>query len=87
LVEKIIKFCEKNNFELLITADHGNCDEMWTIEDPKTAHTLNNVPCRYIKKSIVQKIKKNGWLEDIAPTALKIMWIEIPKDMTGKVLI
>jgi bisphosphoglycerate-independent phosphoglycerate mutase (AlkP superfamily) len=28
LVEKIIKFCEKNNFELLITADHGNCDEM-----------------------------------------------------------
>lgn len=87
LVEKIIKFCDKNNFELLITADHGNCDEMWTIENPKTAHTLNPVPCRYIKKNIIQKIKKNWWLADIAPTALKIMWISIPKEMTGEVLI
>jgi 2,3-bisphosphoglycerate-independent phosphoglycerate mutase len=50
LVDKIIKNCEKNNFELLITADHGNCDEMGNAENPKTAHTLNNVPCRYIKK-------------------------------------
>jgi 2,3-bisphosphoglycerate-independent phosphoglycerate mutase len=87
LVGKIIKFCEKNNFELLITADHGNCDEMWTIENPKTAHTLNPVPCRYIKKSIVQKIKKNWWLADVSPTVLKIMWIAIPAEMTGKVLV
>lgn len=87
ITEKIIKFCDKNNFELLITADHGNCDEMWTIENPKTAHTLNNVPCRYIKKTIIQKIKKSWWLADIAPTILKIMWIDIPKEMTGKALI
>jgi len=87
LVDKIIKNCEKNNFELLITADHGNCDEMGTSENPKTAHTLNNVPCRYIKKWEVQKIKKTWWLADIAPTVLKIMWIAIPKEMTGQVLI
>lgn len=87
LIEKIIHFCKENNFELLITADHGNCDEMWTAENPKTAHTLNHVPCRYIKNWIVQKIKKNWWLADIAPTVLKIMWIDIPKEMTGQVLI
>ncbi|MFZ2151236.1 MAG: 2,3-bisphosphoglycerate-independent phosphoglycerate mutase [Candidatus Absconditicoccaceae bacterium] len=87
ITEKIIKFCDKNNFELLITADHGNCDEMGTIENPKTAHTLNNVPCRYIKKTIIQKIKKSGGLADIAPTILKIMGIDIPKEMTGKALI
>lgn len=87
LVDKVIKYCDKNNFELVITADHGNCDEMGTPENPKTAHTLNSVPCRYIKKSIVQKIKKTWWISDIAPTVLKIMWIAIPKEMTGKCLV
>ncbi len=48
IVADIISFCDKNNFELLITADHGNSEEMGTPEAPITAHTTNPVPLRYI---------------------------------------
>ncbi len=87
ITDKIINFCNKNDLELLITADHGNCEEMWSLESPKTAHTLNLVPFRYISKWTVQSTEKTWWLADIAPTILKIMWIEIPKEMTGQSLI
>ena len=72
---------------MVLSLDHGNCEEMWSLENPKTAHTLNCVPYRYISKWIVQKTKKNWWLADIAPTVLQIMWIDIPKEMTGQSLI
>ncbi|MCF7834455.1 2,3-bisphosphoglycerate-independent phosphoglycerate mutase [Candidatus Gracilibacteria bacterium] len=87
LIQKIISFCSQNNFELLITADHGNCEEMGTDIDPKTAHTTNKVPCRYVVKGENQKIKDKGGLADIAPTVLEIMGIDIPKEMSGKSLI
>jgi len=58
LLEKIIAFCEKNKYELLITADHGNSDDMGTPEEPITSHTMNPVPCRYISKGKVQPLKK-----------------------------
>jgi len=87
LVGKIITFCNKTNYELIVTADHGNSDDMWTPEHPITAHSINPVPCRYISKSKVKPIKKTWWLVDIAPTILKIMDIPIPKEMTGKSLI
>lgn len=57
---KLISFCDKNSFELLITADHGNSDEMGTPEAPMTAHSMNPVPCRYISKGKVQKLKAKG---------------------------
>lgn len=84
---ELIAFCNKNNYELLITADHGNSDDIGTPEAPMTAHSMNPVPCRYISKGKVQKLKAKWWLSDIAPTVLKIMWIDIPKEMTGKALI
>ena len=83
----LLAFCNKNNYELIITADHGNSDEMGTPEAPMTAHSMNPVPCRYINKGKVQTIKKTWWLSDIAPTILKIMGITIPKEMTGKPLV
>jgi 2,3-bisphosphoglycerate-independent phosphoglycerate mutase len=52
-----------------------------------TAHSMNPVPCRYIKDAKVQKIAKKWWLSDIAPTVLKIMGIKAPKEMTGKSLV
>jgi 2,3-bisphosphoglycerate-independent phosphoglycerate mutase len=52
-----------------------------------TAHSMNPVPCRYISKGKPQTIKKKWSLADIAPTVLKIMWIDIPKEMTGKSLV
>lgn len=87
IVGELITFCNKNNYELLITADHGNSDDMGTPESPMTAHSMNPVPCRYISKGKVQSLKKSWSLADIAPTVLKIMGIAIPKEMTGKSLI
>lgn len=87
VIKNIIDFCKKNTYELLITADHGNSDEMWTPTAPITAHSMNPVPLRYISKGKVQKLKAKWWLSNIAPTALKIMGIAIPKEMTGKSLV
>ena len=70
---------------LIVTADHGNCEEMLDEEGNKlTAHTTNLVPfivCDH------QYILKNGKLGDIAPTMLAIMEINIPSEMTGNILI
>lgn len=61
---------------------------MGTPEAPITAHTTNFVPLRYIHGGKVQNLKaKKGGLSDIAPTVLKLMGIDIPKEMTGKPLI
>ncbi len=84
----VINFCDKHDFELIITADHGNSEDMGTPEAPITAHTTNFVPLRYIHGGKVQNLKaKKGGLSDIAPTVLKLMGIDIPKEMTGKPLI
>jgi 2,3-bisphosphoglycerate-independent phosphoglycerate mutase len=75
VVAKTIEYCERNNIHLLITADHGNCEEMGTPENPKTAHTTNFVPFWYIKDGVVIPTKPSGWLANIAPTILEIMGI------------
>ena len=72
----------------IITADHGNADIM-EYEDgsPHTAHTTAIVPLIIFGDGFVgKKMAKDGTLADIAPTLLKMMDIEKPKDMTGKVL-
>ena len=61
---------------------------MGTPEAPKTAHTTNLVPCRYIKDGKVQNnVKDYGELSDIAPTMLKILGIPVPQEMTGTSLL
>jgi len=87
IIKEIIKYSKDNNIHLLITADHWNCEEMWTPDAPKTAHTTNKVPFRYILDWKVQDTNPLWWLSDIAPTVLKIMGIDVPKEMTGKSLI
>ena len=71
----------------LIAADHGNAED----KSPKyaTSHTLNPVPCILVSsdKKITSKKLKDGSLQDIAPTILKIMGLKKPKDMTGKSLV
>ncbi len=75
IVAKTIDFCDKNNIDLLITADHWNCEEMWIPENPKTAHTTNVVPFWYIKNGEVVETKKSWWLANVAPTVLEIMGV------------
>ena len=73
--------------QILLTADHGNADEM--IDDKgnvMTAHSLNDVPLIHIS-SQPKELKSGGRLCDIAPTLLSLMNLQIPAEMTGKSLI
>jgi len=79
-------------FTVIITADHGNSEEMWDYKNdqPHTQHTFNKVPLIIIDKDIEElKTNKNEEisLKDIAPTILKYFNIEIPASFTGKSLI
>ncbi|SEJ82690.1 phosphoglycerate mutase [Bhargavaea ginsengi] len=68
----------------IITADHGNADEVVTTDGrPMTAHTTNPVPVIVTKEGLVLQ---EGILADLAPTMLKLLGIEQPADMTGKPL-
>jgi 2,3-bisphosphoglycerate-independent phosphoglycerate mutase len=75
---------------VFITADHGNVDLM---EDPNTkapftAHTTNPVPFIVVSDEFKNiELKSEGKLADIAPTILKLMKLDQPKDMTGDVLV
>jgi 2,3-bisphosphoglycerate-independent phosphoglycerate mutase len=69
----------------IITADHGNSEQMQNITGPHTAHTLNPVP--FLLLSEDYKLKDKGILADVAPTVLDIMGIEQPEEMTGESLI
>lgn len=87
------KICEaylRANGTVVITADHGNIEEMINLETGEiyTEHTTNQVPFAVIGKNFNKKIKfrKNGVLGDIAPTILKILNIKKPKEMSGRSL-
>jgi len=72
--------------EAIITADHGNADEVLTVEgNPMTAHTTNPVPVIITRPETA--LRSNGILADLAPTMLDLMGIEQPVDMTGKTLL
>lgn len=79
-LKKIIDSCEKNNYSLVITSDHGNCEEMRDSDgNILTNHTVGDVYC-FVKAQGISKVE-NGGLSNIAPTVLKLMNIEIPKEM------
>lgn len=71
----------------LITADHGNAEQMIdrTTGQPHTAHTTNPVPFHLIDESARGiRLREGGALEDVAPTILGILGIEKPAEMTGR---
>ena len=72
---------------LLITADHGNAEQMVdpVKGTPHTAHTANPVP--FVVMSAEPYTVKDGSLQDVAPTVLKLLGIDKPADMTGESLI
>ncbi len=73
--------------EALITADHGNADQMFDAltQQAHTAHTLSPVPLLYIGRPA--HLKESGRLCDVAPTVLQLLAISQPPDMTGEPLI
>jgi len=70
----------------IITADHGNSDEVITLEgEPMTAHTTNPVPVIVTKPGLT--LAEDGILADLAPTMLNLLDVAQPAEMTGKSLI
>ena len=86
---KVVEAGLENGYKFLIIADHGNPDHCINEDgSPNTAHSKNPVPCIIIDASLQADVTiHNGVLADVAPTILKMMGIEIPEEMTGKLLI
>lgn len=85
-VEQVTTLALQKGYTVLITADHGNADYMINDDgSPNTAHTLNPVPLFLVDKDFKPALH-TGKLADIAPTVLKLMGIEQPKNMTGQSL-
>jgi 2,3-bisphosphoglycerate-independent phosphoglycerate mutase len=75
---------------ILVTADHGNSEEMVDYETGmvKTSHTLNPVECIYVARDAAGlRMIPRGKLSDIAPTVLRLMGLPAPKEMTASCLI
>lgn len=86
-LQKIVTNCIENNYTVLITADHGNADNMINEDGtPNTAHSLNPVPFIIVNAAVATQLK-NGKLGDIAPTILQLMGLQKPIEMTGESLI
>jgi 2,3-bisphosphoglycerate-independent phosphoglycerate mutase len=74
--------------KLLITADHGNCEQMVDASGrPHTAHTTNLVQCIYVDPSSKDQPLHDGILADLAPTILELLRLEKPVAMTGQSLL
>lgn len=88
-VGKVVSLVEEKGGNLLITADHGNAEQMidYKTGEPHTAHTTNPVPLILVTSNKKLKLKKGGKLADLAPTMLDLMNLEKPEEMTGTSLL
>ena len=87
-VGEVVEAGLKKGYSFLITADHGNADLMINDDGtPNTAHTTNPVPLFLISPANPHLSLKPGKLADLAPSILTLMGLEIPKEMTGMVLL
>ena len=89
-VVELVKTGKKRKYWLIITADHGNAEEMINLRtgEIETTHTTNPVPFILINAPKAKiRLRKGGKLADIAPTILDLMNIKKPKEMTGASLI
>jgi 2,3-bisphosphoglycerate-independent phosphoglycerate mutase len=85
--KEVVEAALEGGYNIMIIADHGNADNAVNEDGSEnTAHSLNPVPCIFIsdKKNVVLD---NGILADVAPTLLSVMGLDIPKEMTGKILL
>ncbi|WP_456277729.1 2,3-bisphosphoglycerate-independent phosphoglycerate mutase [Bacillus sp. AK128] len=83
---KIVNAIQAKGGVSIITADHGNADEVTTMEGtPMTAHTTNPVPVIVVKEGV--ELREDGILGDLSPTVLDLLNLSLPKEMTGTSLI
>ncbi|HCU52981.1 MAG TPA: 2,3-bisphosphoglycerate-independent phosphoglycerate mutase [Gammaproteobacteria bacterium] len=86
-LKRVVEAVRASGGELLITADHGNAEQMYdpATAQPQTAHTINPVPFLYVGRPA--KTSNTGALEDVAPTMLYLLGLPIPSEMSGHPLI
>jgi 2,3-bisphosphoglycerate-independent phosphoglycerate mutase len=78
---KIITKAKSDGYNVVLTSDHGNCEEMRDAHgNILTNHTVGEVWC-FVLAEGVQKLKEGGGLNNVAPTVLKLMDLEIPSEM------
>ena len=88
-LEKLAALVLERGGQMLITADHGNCELMVDPEtgEPHTAHTTNPVPIHWITRDAGGRLLRDGTLADLALTVLDLLGMEAPEEMTGRSLI
>jgi len=89
-VGKVLDATERQGGVAIVTADHGNCEQMIdpATGGPHTAHTTYDVECILVDPGLKGKrLREGGRLADLAPTALQMLGLEIPNEMTGKSLL
>jgi 2,3-bisphosphoglycerate-independent phosphoglycerate mutase len=80
-IGEIIKKAKEQDYAIVLTSDHGNCEEMRDSEgNILTNHTVGEVWC-YVMADGVDKLIEGGGLNNISPTVLKVMGVKIPKEM------
>ena len=86
-IGKITETTREQGGEVIITADHGNCEIMYdpVHQQPHTQHTTNLVPFVYVGEKA--RIVKGGTLRDVAPSILHLLGLKQPKEMNGHNLI
>lgn len=86
-IGRIRDACIKHGYTLMITADHGNAEQMISLQGgPHTAHTTNRVPFCVTGRKFA-KFSHNAALCDVATTVLQEMGVALPEEMTGKPLL
>jgi 2,3-bisphosphoglycerate-independent phosphoglycerate mutase len=86
-VSKIVDATLAKGGKLIVTADHGNAEQMFdpTTNAPHTAHTLYDVDCIIVDNDLTADtpLRPGGRLADVFPTALHLMGLDKPAEMTG----
>jgi 2,3-bisphosphoglycerate-independent phosphoglycerate mutase len=83
---EVVEVVRAKGGALIVTADHGNCDNMLEPDgSPNTAHSMNPVPL--IVTADAGALREGGRLADVAPTVLELLGLDQPPEMTGKSLI
>ena len=102
-VGKVVKTALENDYKVILTADHGNAEEMINLQTGEIdkEHSTNPVPLIIVSKNLMGQagpsgdppegdlslLRPVGVLSDVAPTILKLLGVEQPKEMTGRALV
>jgi 2,3-bisphosphoglycerate-independent phosphoglycerate mutase len=87
---RLVETLQDAGAHVLMLADHGNADDMGTPGSPHTAHTLNPVPFVYLAPDGTDggtRVREGGGLSDVTPTALELLGVATPAEMTGESLL